>query len=117
MEESLSKSVSLNLFGINYDITFPNTGQMMAIENEKNRMSEGRYSSYNNRFDDEGLIVKVLIDAFSTFSILCPQFYKDINVQSWRELPLDKSAEIVNQFTKVYMPWYNKWISKLSFFS
>lgn len=107
----------ITLFGKKYTINYPTVGEMLAIENEKNRISEGRYSSYNSRFDDEGIIVKTMIDAMATFTVLIPQFGTDLNVKSWKELPMNQMAEIITQFTKIYSPWYTDWLVKLALFS
>lgn len=101
-------SVTIEIGGNTYNIQFPRIGQLIAIENEKNRLSAGTYSDYT-RFDDSGWIARTIIDAIATFTVLSPSLIKDLNI-NWRDLNLMEVLPITKAYTDIYVPFYAMWI-------
>lgn len=104
----MDNAIVVKIQGVSYTIPFPKVGQLLAIENEKNRLSSGTYSDYA-RFDDSGWIARTIIDAMATFTVLCPQLIKDLNL-SWRDLDLTQILPLTKAYTELYVPFYAKWI-------
>ena len=109
----MKKSISLEIEQITHSINFPNTGEMIRIENIKNELAGHEYESYN-RSDSSGMIAKINIDTIATLTVLCPSLVKDLQVKSLRELELEHQMKLTRWYMKVYFPWYDDILTTLS---
>ncbi len=107
-------SLSLKEGQFNYSIKFPNTGQLIKIENFKNELAGNSYDQLYFRQDIAGVLAKLNIDAIATLTVLCPDLLKDLQVNSLRDLDLIYMAELSNWFNSIYLPWYNDIMKHLS---
>lgn len=107
MERSLTLKFNQNGTEHEYSVTFPNTGQLMDIVAERNRVSRGQYDTVSKARDDNSVVAFLLWDTYAYFSILVPDLFKDIEGDFF-ELPLDITAGFVRVYTKQFAPWYRK---------
>ena len=96
---------------------FPNWGQFIRIEDEKMRMTNGKYAAHvlnSSALKNQGTIIEI-VDALSTFSVLNPEFVKDCGagIKSFDDLEMNESLlEIVEAYTEQYEPFYEEIIGK-----
>ena len=107
----INKTVNLtfNCKGVQetYEAKYPNVGQYIDIENKKIQLSNGNY--YQMASSGIATMNKALdyIDSYAYFSVLIPQFIKDLNVNSFFELSTDDADEIVKVFKEDFITWFN----------
>jgi hypothetical protein len=88
-----------------FEITFPNVGQIIDIETRKTLFSSGQYE--NLRKNDS--IALPYINALATFSILVPELNSLLRVESLFDLNLIDVKELIEIYNKEYAPWYEEW--------
>lgn len=107
-------SVTITIDDNKYLASFPNVGQKIQIEINKQRYSSGQYGSMLLTGTQDAVDALDLIDAISTFEVVCPDFIKDFKPGiSFSSLPLNSGKQIVDQYTNIYRPFYKKIIDQL----
>lgn len=114
MSKLPERTKTISISGINYSVKFPNNLQLINIESEKNRLSNGDYSSFLYRVDNSGMLAKLIIDTIATFSVLIPQLIKDLNVKSYMDLDILEQNTLTSVYIDQYYSWYKEWIDILS---
>jgi len=110
----LAKTISVKIRGNNYEVNFPNCGQLIDIENYKASLSKGQYRNLVNNMTTNSLMALDLIDCVAVFSVLIPKFLEDLKVASIFQLDLISMKEICDIFKKEYLPWYSQWMDVIS---
>lgn len=106
-----SESITIKIKEHSYVINFPNTGQLIDIENRKASLRP-----HNIEFaTGSGLMANLLIDAVATFDILCPKMMTDLNVNVF-DLNLIQSKHLAKAYLREFSPWYSEWIKIISNF-
>ena len=100
MSKLPERTKTISISGINYSVKFPNNLQLINIESEKNRLSNGDYSSF--------------LYTIATFSVLIPQLIKDLNVKSYMDLDILEQNTLTSVYIDQYYSWYKEWIDILS---
>lgn len=109
----LTRSINVSVGEEAFTLNFPNIGQIMDIESRRMSLSGGQYGNLVKASTFTANLTLDMIDTVSFFSVLKPTLFQqdEIDISKWdyeRLLPLIKA------YKKTVMPWYNKWMEKLS---
>lgn len=96
-----------------YEVKFPNMGQIIEIEAKKVAISLDKYSAMINNPTVGTNLALDFIEAISYISVLIPQLTKDLKVNSLFELDMISSVVITNCYKYEILPWYLDWIEAL----
>lgn len=89
----------------NYEISFPNNRQYIAIQNAKATLAS-QYAELKF-MGAEAEFAELLVDTIAHLQILAPDLIKDMNV-SMLDLDLMKGRELSIAYAKQFRPWYNQ---------
>lgn len=103
----LAKEISIKILDNEYQIGFPNNGQLIRIQTSKIRMADGTYQDLLMSSSDS-LYVRFLIDAITTFQVMIPKLFEHLN-KDIMEMELIQTKQIVKAYTDVYLPFYTEW--------
>jgi hypothetical protein len=95
--------------GINeYEIKYPNNGQLIDIERLKIQLTGGTHKDmiYGAGSSQHAY---VLTEAIATFTILVPDLKTDLQVGSLLDLNPYQSNSILKAYEKSYHPWIMEW--------
>lgn len=109
-QKELSRILKIQIQKQNFEINFPNVGQLIDIEVRKSLISAGQYQ---NLIKNQSFSIDY-IDALATFLILIPDLNKLLRVESIFDLNLIDIKEIINIYKKEYLPWYEEWMKNLN---
>lgn len=108
MEKELNRVLKLKIKNNTYEVKFPNTGQLIDIEQKKSQIS------IKDKTNVSGFWAHNLAMAIATFEILIPDLKKDLNVDSFWKMELEDSNELVRAYVNEFLPWFNPWIDSIS---
>ncbi len=108
-----SRTLSFLVDKVGYSISFPTTGQFLAINAQKSKLSGGYYSEldYNG---DNGHYSRLLIDMIAFFNVTCPQLLKDLNVGKIEDLDMIHSRQLFLAYSESVLPWYQEWMKVIA---
>lgn len=104
MNQVPKKSITIKLKENSYEISFPTTGEYIAIQNLKSSLASN-YDTLN--VDAESQWAKTLVNVSAHFMILCPKMIEDLT-KPIMELSMIESMEIVKVYTEQFRDWYNE---------
>jgi hypothetical protein len=108
-----NRTLTVELNGNNYKLEFGNTGDLIDMETVKQKYANGHYNSMANSRTAQSMYASFLIDAFATFSTLCPSMVEDLRVRTLRDLDLISGKKLVDLYMSKVLPWINEWMSVL----
>lgn len=100
---------------IELTVSFPKTGEIIDIENNKKFIANGNYKGFDTT-SSSSMFAKLSIDAICTFEVLLPDLLKKFNVDSFYKLELFDTKQIVKTYSKQFLPWYTEWMNIISNF-
>ena len=108
----LTKEVNLMLREKSVIARFPNIGQTIKIEQQKQILTDGRYAIMAYAGLKTTTAMLDIVDAICYLSNVIPNFYKAIGVSSHVELlEMDMDSNIIiemmNEYNEKYVPFYN----------
>lgn len=106
--KTLQTTVTVDLFGTKYTISFPTIQQIIDIENLKQLLTSGQYGTLARAKTQQADQVLNYVDAVATFSVLVPGLSKAISQNDLMSLDILKSAELSHQYVTVFYPWYEE---------
>jgi hypothetical protein len=100
-----SRILKIKIQDNEFEIKFPNVGQIIDIATRKIILSSGQYLNLekNDPFTTK------YIDVLATFTILLPELNSLLRVESLFDLDLIDLKELLDVYDKEYLPWYNSW--------
>lgn len=107
------KRTIVKICGNDYDVEFPNVGQLQDIEAFKIAFTGGRYVEMALGGLRTQAFALDLADAIAYFSVLVPELKHDLKVKSWRDLDPFTAKEIVKAFKLDFMKWYKPLVDDL----
>lgn len=107
-KETPKSEIVLNIGENSYKLKFPDTGQLIDLEQAKSRLNPPRNQTTS------AIWAYNLAIAIETFSILIPDLQKDMNVKDFYKLSAQESSELVKVYVKVFKPWYDAWMEIIS---
>lgn len=113
MEKSstnLPRKIEVEFQGIKYEINFPNPGQIIDIESKKSMYTSRQYGAMAQSNLISTNLALDYVESIAVFSTLIADLKKDLRVDNLFELDVLSMAEVVRQYKKVFVPWYNDWI-------
>lgn len=107
--ETPSEKLTIKIQENEYEISFPNNGQLIDIESQKHTLSGGNVDSLLLGRTSSSNMAWVTVSMVATFSILIPDLIKSLRVKSLLELTPMQSKELTNVYLKDYLKWYQEW--------
>jgi hypothetical protein len=109
----MTKKTLIQIGDNDYEVQFPNVGQLQDIEAMKIALTNGRYvemalsglKTFNFALDSA--------DAISYFSVLIPDLKNDLKVKSWRELDPFVGKTLIKAYKGKFMEWYKPIVDEL----
>ena len=92
-----------------YEVPFPNNGQLQDIEFLKVQLSKGKYGEMFRTETMDSLFALDAIDMEAYFSVLIPNLKKDLKVDSIRDLGVKDTLELISIFREQLIPFINNW--------
>lgn len=105
----LPKTIKIKLQENEYAVNFPNVGQVIDIEVKKSMYSARQYSYLALSNLKSSNYALDLIETIAIFTTLIPKLEADLKVKTLFELDLISIKELVDQYKKVFLPWYEGW--------
>lgn len=109
----LERELKITVLNNTYLIKFPNVGQMLDIESRKMALTSGQYKNLMLTGTVASELALLSVDMIATFSILCPQMSKDMNVDFF-EMEISQSNTLTKIYVETFLPWYNNWLIELT---
>jgi hypothetical protein len=107
------KRTIVNICGNDYDVEFPNVGQLQDIEAFKLAITGGRYVEMAIGGLRTQAFALDLADALAYFSVLVPELKHDLKVKNWREVDPFVAKQIVKDFKQNFLKWYKPIVDDL----
>lgn len=112
---SVQNTVMIGIADQQFQVKYPNVGQLLEIENKKMFLSAGEYGNY------VGAPIKTismqfvidLIDALAHFSVLIPGLSKKLSVSTYLEIDAMSGKALVDAYKKQFEPWYNELVTAM----
>lgn len=115
--EKLQREIIVSYNGKDFNVKFPNVGQMIDIESLKNAMTGGRYGSFAASGIKSMYFVLDMVDTISFFSVMCPQIKKMIPQENldtdYTKMNPENVKELITLYKKSVLPWYSKLLKDL----
>jgi len=107
------KKTLIQIADNDYEIIFPNVGQLQDIEAMKIALTNSRYvdmalsglKTHNFALDSA--------DAIAYFSVLIPELKDDLKIKSWRELDPFICKTLIVVYKGKFMDWYKPIVDDL----
>jgi hypothetical protein len=100
------KKTIIKVLGKDYEISFPNVGQIQDIEAMKLAITKNKYAEMAiSGLKTQGFALD-LADAIAYLSVLIPSLQKDLNVSNWRELDSFIAKKLIIDFKENFYTWY-----------
>jgi tRNA-dihydrouridine synthase len=112
--DELKKTITIKVKENEYEVKFPNNGQLMDIESMKQVLSKGHMDSMLISRNAQSNLVYITIDMISTFTILIPGLIKDLRVDSLLDLDPIETKELRKIYVEQYHEWFNKWMDEIN---
>lgn len=111
MEESKpaqmpASQIKIKILENTYTIKLPTVGQFIDIQTYKVRLAGEEYDKLSSIYESDKAYAKLLIDLIACYTVLIPDFKKDLNVDSVSSLDLIKAKTLINTYIKEFLPWY-----------
>lgn len=115
MSEQPSKTLKLRILENEYEIDFPNNGQLIDIETYKQVLFKGTAQSLLMSSSMNANLAYITIEMVATFTHLIPDFKQDImGGKNLLDLNPVESKPLRDVYLKVYLPWYNAWMEVIN---
>ncbi len=101
---NLNKVIKIS--GKEYDIPFPNVGQLMDIESFKMSYTNGKYTQMAFSPISNHIFALDVADSLAYFSILIPSIKEDLGIKNWREVDAQTAKKIVRVYKNDFIPWF-----------
>lgn len=109
---SFKKEISF--LGVKETISFPNQGQFIDIESNKQLYSNKQYQGLALSNFSTANLAADLVDVIATYSVLIPDFQKRLNIKSISELDILQAKKLQYSFETEYLPWLTEWMEYLN---
>jgi hypothetical protein len=110
----LSKKITIKIQENEYEVSFPNNGQLIDIEVMKQGLSKGTQDSLLSGLGINANLAWMTIEMIATFTILIPDLIKSLRVENLLELDPMQSKELRKVYVDVYYKWYNEWMAEIN---
>ncbi len=107
---NLSQGLVVKIANMNYQIKYPNVGEILEIDNKKMLLTNGKYAEYiaSPIMTKSLKFVIELVDAMSHFSVLIPDLTKQLDVNSYLDIDLVTGKELIKVYKTQFEPWYEE---------
>lgn len=102
----MNNTVKVKIGDQDFNVPFPNVGQLMDIESMKMAITNNKYSELALSGLKTNDFAASLADAIATFFVLIPQLNDKLKIRSYNDIDLNFGAEIVRAYLEDYYPFY-----------
>lgn len=116
MEKKFEKAITVTIKGDSFlfDIADLEVGKFIAIEAEKQRLSDNEYHKIATTYFADSLNAANLIDMIAIFRVLMPSIEKSITVESFEKLNIIDTKDLLRVYIKEISPWYRFWMKEFN---
>lgn len=107
--EKPESSIKVKLYETEFEIKYPNSGQVIDIAVLKAKLSENQYTALSSQFSAEAPLALRLIDVYAFLTVMVPNFRENLAKKSLYELETFESIELVHIYDSQINPWLEKW--------
>ena len=105
----MQRTLTFEVKGNKYPVTFPTVAQFIDIETMKSRLANDSYGTMVKT----GTILAVraldYIDMVANVSVMCPDLLKDLKTNNLLQLDIFDAKELLNSYKKQFVPWLISW--------
>lgn len=105
---SIQTKTKVKLGSKEYEVSYPNVGQILEIENLKLLLSGNSYTELAKSQHKTALNLLNLIDGVAYFTTLIPTFKEEYNVDEFTKMELKQQSEISKAFL-----YFWKWMQDI----
>lgn len=111
-----SKTISLTIWDNEYEVKFPNNGQLIDIETFKIALGKGTKDNLLLNPTQNSILAYTTLEMVATFTYVIPELIEDLlgKKKSLLELSPIESKQLVDVYMKVYTPWHNDWMKVIN---
>ena len=95
------------------DIANFKVSDFIALEAEKQRLSNSKYYDMSTTWFTNTLNAANLVDMIATFRVLLPEVEKSLN-ESFEKLNIIDAKDLLKVFMKEVSPWYLAWMKEFN---
>lgn len=95
--------------GQEYTMEIPTAGQLIQIERQKSILAGGSYGDILSSRTVGSSYALDIIDMAAYLSVLCPDLFKDLKIDSLMDLDIFDMKQLHNDWTEQCIPWVNQW--------
>lgn len=107
--EKPSSELTIYIKDVSFNVKFPTSGQMIDIAILKSKLSDNQYNSLFLQSSLEAPLALRLVDAYSFFQIMVPELKKNLTLDSFYDIEVLDSLELIEVFESQIQPWLNEW--------
>ena len=109
-----STEIEVKIRDIKITVRYPKSGEMIDIAVLKAKLSDHQYSSLFLQTSFEAPLALRLIDAYSFFQIMVPDIKKNLTLDSFYELSVLDSLELIDVYENQILDWLNEWTETIN---
>jgi len=113
-----AKKITVKIRNNEYEISYPNVGQLLDIDVLRDRLTNGRYDIFKYSLHPSFVHSAKRADVVAYFNTLIPQLRKDITAgmkeQNMLQLSVQEFQELEKAFDEYIQPWLDQWEAILS---
>lgn len=114
MNKTIKRELEIVIKGVKYTASFPTVGDFLNIERYKMTLSASQYSAMvASGLFSAGQALDI-IDMIAYFTVLIPKLKEDLKVETFSELDLLDSKELVDLYKGEFKPWVEEWMKLFS---
>ena len=106
----MTKVIKIKGKDFTFDISDFTVNQYLSIEAEKQRISNGGYSSIATSMLLNSVNVANMIDMIATFRVLQPAIEDNVSTKDFSKLNLFDTKELLEAYMNDFLPWFGKWM-------
>jgi hypothetical protein len=105
-----AKSITIKIGENEYEVKFPNNGQIIDMETMKINLTKDTHRSMLFNVTASAERAYLTVEAIVTFSVLIPKLKDDLVVKSLLDLDPYQSKQLVKAYSEQFYPWFKQWM-------
>jgi hypothetical protein len=109
----MERTKKVELQGKQYNVQFPNCGQIIDIEALKQSMTSGHYGEMVASGIKSMYYALDIVDAISFVKTCMPEVARQFNVKNYTELNPEEVEDIMTMYKQEIKPWIDETLNEL----
>lgn len=109
----MERTKKINIGGKQYNVNFPNCGQIIDIESMKQSLTSGHYGEMVQSGIKSMYYALDIVDAISFVKTCMPEVARSYNVTNYTELAPEDVQEILTVYKQDIRPWIDETLNEL----